>query len=515
MNKKYLAFLITISFFAFSNLSIAQKKNKNPDHQATEEQMEVQTVNPAESEYVFSEGMKHYLLEEYAKALVKFQAALQSAPPRQAGIYFQIAYCYFHLNNLESGISNLKKAIEIDDKNIYYYLLMVRIYEQQVKKEDLIRTYQTLLAKIPSKKEYNYELGNAFFSIGKYSDALNAYNQLEQTFGITQAVIEKKQQVYIAKKEIDNAIAEGRKLIDSNPFDVGHRIALAQLMVENNRIQEATRLLDEITLEQSEDYRIDVAMASIYQYSGQTSKAFESVEKALNNPFMSIDWKIAMVRNFIDMAQTTAEKEMFVKNIERLLKENPNDRDLNAYYAERFLSKTDESASLPFYLNSVRIDPAQKEIWEKILVMELEKNLADSAITHAELALEVYPNYAGFWLYYGMAYTQKQKYDNALDALKEAQRLTFNNKVLLAAIHSQTGEVYFSMNNYSQAEIAYRTSVENNPEGMDALTLEHYGDVLFKINQVDKAMEQWKKSKAKGNTSPDLDKKIAGSKTPE
>lgn len=44
--------------------------------------------------------------------------------------------------------------------------------------------------------------------------------------------------------------------------------------------------------------------------------------------------------------------------------------------------------------------------------------------------------------------------------------------------------------------------------GDDPDILEHYGDILFKLGNEQKALEQWQKSKDKGNTSPTLQKKI-------
>lgn len=53
-------------------------------------------------------------------------------------------------------------------------------------------------------------------------------------------------------------------------------------------------------------------------------------------------------------------------------------------------------------------------------------------------------------------------------------------------------------------EKAIKTGGEKN-----GIILEHYGDVLFKLNEVEKALEYWKKSKASGRSSEKIDKKIA------
>ena len=44
--------------------------------------------------------------------------------------------------------------------------------------------------------------------------------------------------------------------------------------------------------------------------------------------------------------------------------------------------------------------------------------------------------------------------------------------------------------------------------GDDPDVLEHYGDILFNLGDEQKALEQWQKSKDKGNASPTLQKKL-------
>jgi predicted negative regulator of RcsB-dependent stress response len=41
-----------------------------------------------------------------------------------------------------------------------------------------------------------------------------------------------------------------------------------------------------------------------------------------------------------------------------------------------------------------------------------------------------------------------------------------------------------------------------------SVKLEHYGDILFYLGNIDTAVENWKKAKANGDNSPVLERKI-------
>jgi len=45
--------------------------------------------------------------------------------------------------------------------------------------------------------------------------------------------------------------------------------------------------------------------------------------------------------------------------------------------------------------------------------------------------------------------------------------------------------------------------------------LEHYGDVLFRLGDVDRALDYWKQAKEKGDGSAALNEKIILRKIPE
>ncbi|QLH46988.1 MAG: tetratricopeptide repeat protein [Bacteroidota bacterium] len=47
-----------------------------------------------------------------------------------------------------------------------------------------------------------------------------------------------------------------------------------------------------------------------------------------------------------------------------------------------------------------------------------------------------------------------------------------------------------------------------NLDEPDAVLLEHLGDVYYKLNDKQKAVEYWKKSLAKGNSDPTLQRKL-------
>jgi Tfp pilus assembly protein PilF len=72
--------------------------------------------------------------------------------------------------------------------------------------------------------------------------------------------------------------------------------------------------------------------------------------------------------------------------------------------------------------------------------------------------------------------------------------------------------VLYVRKEYGKARSFLEKAVAADPNGISGTILEHYGDVLFQLGEKDKAIEQWKKAKQKGENSQQLDKKIASGK---
>lgn len=73
------------------------------------------------------------------------------------------------------------------------------------------------------------------------------------------------------------------------------------------------------------------------------------------------------------------------------------------------------------------------------------------------------------------------------------------------------GWILFIMKDYTKAEEWLRKAV-NSGGNENGVILEHYGDALFMTGKTDEAVEYWKRAKGKGETTPQLDKKISDRK---
>ena len=71
--------------------------------------------------------------------------------------------------------------------------------------------------------------------------------------------------------------------------------------------------------------------------------------------------------------------------------------------------------------------------------------------------------------------------------------------------------ILYELADYEQAKIWMQKSLANGSDG-SAVVVEHYGDILYKLGNIEGAILEWKKAKNLGEASKFLDKKIEDGK---
>jgi Tfp pilus assembly protein PilF len=100
-------------------------------------------------------------------------------------------------------------------------------------------------------------------------------------------------------------------------------------------------------------------------------------------------------------------------------------------------------------------------------------------------------------------YVKRQSLDKAEQMIQQAIILDPNN----SSVEDTYAWVLFKQKKYNEARIWIEKAIQDNRVG-SGTELEHCGDILYHLGEKQQALEQWRKAKAAGNKSYQLEKKI-------
>lgn len=473
------------------------KKQKNGDNQpiqiqladdAQETELGLQPLpNSQEAEYYFLEGMKYYLIDDLGSAMNYFKKALQFAPDN-AGIYYKMAETAYYLGNSNEAILYAGKSLSLNKANKFSYILLAKMYEEQLNFNEAAKIYQDLLNNLPNAYPYYFELAALYQYQKKWQDALAAFEQLEKITGFSEEISLQRVQIYVQMNDLKKAMAETEVLLAQNPDDLTPAVNLLQQMAEQNRIGEVMPLLERVKQINPNDPRVALLISGTYRSEGKTDKALAELQNTLLQPSLSAEQKIKLLVSYMQQSDARNFVPQFAEMAASILQQYPTDGKANAVYADILSVQGKQKEALQYYLLAAAGDVNTLELWSQILRLDSELNLMDSLAKHAEMALEVFPNYAAFWLYQGIGFSGIKKYEAAIEALESGKRIASRQADLVYEFNIRLGDAHHALQNYIASDAAFEDALATKPD--DFYVLNNYSYYLaLRKEKLDKAEE--------------------------
>lgn len=547
-------------------------------------------IRQREAEFYFTDGEKYFILEDYAKALVYYQRALD-IDPNNGTIHYKIAEVLSkseQQDDLLKASASIERALALEKENKYFYLLAADIYNSIGRFDKAAASYEEMLKRISGTEEYLYELAAVYQYAGEPDEAIKTYDRAEKVFGVNEVSSIQKLKLYLEAGKNADGLAEGEKLMHAFPDEDRYIMAFAEVIARKGMRDQAIRYLQDFVNTNPASGEVKMLLAGYYRDAGYEEKARPFLLSLFSDPEVALTSKVIMLGTYnaeLNANKTRKtpdpDKEAFaVQLYEKLKAEYPNEPTVHILGGDLYLSSGKNREAHAEYLKAVASGaPVTFEVYENLLYLETRLEMWDQAIRHADEALEIYPNQAMIHYFHGFAHLRKRNYPMAITAFEQARRLAASNPALTSEINSQLGEAYNATKQYEKSDNAYdealrfnpdnavvlnnysyylamrkenlekaekmsSTLIKNHPENpifldtyawvlfsrgkfkearkiieraintgkATATHFEHYGDILYKLGDVDNAVRQWEKARGLNANSETLKKKIANRK---
>ena len=584
VRKKYISFFLLLVFVVACTTTIsAQRKKKTSESP-------IASVKLREAEFYFTEGEKYFILEDYAKALIYYQKALE-INPENATVHYKIAEVLSSSEKQEDLVKatlSIEQALALEKKNKYYYLLAARIYSNLTRFDKAAQAYESMLREVSGIEEYLYELAAVYQYANKPEEAIKVYNRAEAFFGINETTALQKQRIYFDLGKNDEAFKEGEKLIKAYPEEEQFIVGFAEILSQYGFKERAIPLLEKFIAENAIAPNASMLLAGLYRDTNRENQARDLLRNVFNNPDVDLSSKLIVLGTYNaeinlnkEKKQSDPAKEKFVLELyAKLEKDYPDHPNVHIIGGDLYLSLGRNSEAQQHYLRAVDSGATSFEVWQNLLYLELRLEQYENVVRHAEKAIEYFPNQAMLHYFNGLACLRTRKYKDAIYSLEQAKKLSASNPAMVGELNGLLGDAYNSTKEYDKSDKAYDDAlvhnpnndvvlnnysyflairksnlekaekmsaqlIKNNPEnatyldtyawvlytrekykdakkviekavnsGMASAThFEHYGDILFKLGEVERAVQQWEKAKGMLSSSNEtLNKKIANRK---
>ncbi len=419
IKKTHIAFLAFL-LFSFGNHLFAQE---NPDAIAlVDDQLENN----------FYEAMKQRGIENYDKAIVAIQKCIEKEPTN-AAFQYELGKNYLSLKNYVDAESAFKKAVELDNKQRWYWNGLYDVYYQTKDFQKSIPIVEKLIEFDANMKE---DLVSLYMNTNQHAKAFELLNNMESSLKLTRTMefyklrlLETNKLAKPQKEQLEDAIKKNPK-VEQNYIDL--IVFYTNLNQEEKAFEVAKQLEKEIP---SSDWA-HVSLVKFHLNNNDGENASKSMFKVLENDRMDLKIKHRVFNEFLIFA---VKNSTYLKEIDKAIPYFDNDKEINVAkeVAKFFWKKNDLEKTAYYFEKGLKKNSDDIDAMKLYLEVLIQKQDFLLVTKKSEEYLESFPTQSGFYFYAGLGYNQLKEYKKAKNNLENGLDFVVENPSLEANFYKQ------------------------------------------------------------------------------
>ena len=382
---------------------------------------------------------------------------------------------YIQLGNKPAAYAEIEKLIKANPADSKYYGLLADMYLADKNREKALENYNKILEIDPNDGFVHLSIASFYI---ENSDSVKAYKHIKLAFKNAVLDLETKAQMYMllvqpGTKKIneDQQLELLHILIDTHIDDERPRALLADYYLSKKQLEEARKQLKLVLDIKKDNYmyweRLLLINNDLLDWQSMNDDSDKALKYFPEQPLIYILKSVGLLqqKNYTALLTVLDSGIVRAKGDPKILSQ------LYTYQAEA-------------YYNLKRFNEAF-DVFDKVIELDPENYMAMN-------------NYA---------------YYLSLKGERLATAEKWSAKVIQANPDNATyldtyAWVFFMKKDYQLAKFYMETALSKSAEDR-AVLVEHYGDILYYLNEKENALTQWKKSLEMGNESKILKQKIA------
>ena len=419
LNKKHIAFIVFL-LFSFGNQLFAQQ---NPEDIALEEN---------KTEDYFFEALAQRGIENYDKAIVAIQKCLEKEPKNPAFLY-ELGKNQLDAKDYVAAEITFKSAVEIDNKQRWYWNGLYDVYYQTKNFEKAIEVVQKLIEFDPNMRE---DLVSLYMNTDQKEKALYLLKEMEASSHLT-----KTMEFYKLKLESSKEFASPKKEtlekgIKEHPKYEQNYIDLISLYLSFNQEEKAFEVARVLEKEIPNSDWAHVSLVKFYLASNDGINASKSMFKVLMNSKIDLKIKHRVFNEFLIFA---VKNPTFFTDVDAAIPYFDNDPEIAVAkeVAKFFWKKSDLDKAIYYFEIAIKKSPDDIESLNYFLEVLQQKQDYQRLVVKATECIELFPTQPNYYFYAGLGYNQLKNYKKAKENLENGLDFVIEDLKLEADFYEQ------------------------------------------------------------------------------
>jgi len=445
----------------------------------------------AKFNYLYVEAIKQKLMGSGGDALKYLEEAVKINPKSDA-VYFQMAQILSANGDIANAKKMLIKALSIDDRNIWYLMMMGGFYYQEKNLDSAIYLYETAVRYFPDEEDLQLTLGNLYTENKSYDKAISIFDLFDKKYGVNENSTVSSIRALVDAGKYDQALVKADLLIKEYPDEVLYNGLLAEIYTRKGEVGKARNVYNQLLERNPDDPQVQLAICDFLINEKNYQELFLLLNNVVLNTNIRREDKITL------FARLTELPDLIQKYSDELIisimvfEANYKNDDIVPLLRPEVLIKMSKLDAAASRLDEIiKANPENYFAYEKLLlVLNEQRDFKNLMIRGEECATKFNRSFLAKILYANGALECKS-YDIALDELRKAEILAGDNKEFLTQVLTMRADVYYRSKDYFRAFETFESAIRVN--GEDLTVINNYAYYLAEQNQNLKEAEEMAK----------------------
>jgi tetratricopeptide (TPR) repeat protein len=430
-------------------------------------------IDPDKPDYYFDKANAYFLQNRYDDALKVYDQVEQITGPSD-DLLANRQKIYLKQGNIDLAAKQLQQMIDANPAQIKYYLFLAELYSSNNLNDKALNVLHTAEKIDGNSSLVHLSLADIYRDKKDYQAS---FDELKLAFAIPDMLTDQKIKIilgYIPQFPDPNSKASALELseilVKTHPNDAKAFAVYGDMLAQNDHLKDAKVAYQKSVALNNQVYEVQEQLVRIELGDNDPDGAIRDGENSLSF-FPNQAWMNYLVGIAWQMKKDYNKAVSYIKNATSL---ESQDKEL--------LSQS--YSLLGDCYHDLKDNKSSDEAYEKSLSYN-----SDNAFT--------LNNYAYYLSLRG------EQLEKAARMSKRSNDLQAKN----ASFEDTYAWILFKQKNYAEAKTWMEKALADD-KGTSSIKLEHYGDILFYLGNVDGAVDNWKKAKSAGNSSSILERKI-------
>ena len=457
------------------------------------------------AEYLYLEAIIKHTEGDEASFYDLIRRAYELEPSNSIISYYY-GYSLLLIDNqskqgVEKGLELMSSHFEKHPSDFYENYIYAAVCNQFGKKDDALKVWEKLISLYPDKVQIYPLIADGYAGKGDFKRAIAAYDSLERSEGMSNAISIRKIGYMFALNDTAAAVGEGRRLLKSAPENLSGNMLMGDIFTQIGDADSAMVYYDKAQRIDPDNGYVNLSKANLYNQQGDSLRYEKEITSAILNKNIEVETKVSILTNYIRQYIQANDSSARVDNMFRtVLEQHPHEVDILKLYCDYLVYKRDYKNAAEQLSYALDIEPADVKNWERLVWLYLYDKNPEKAIEAGKKAISYNPESLELYMAIASAYYQSENYDESLKTYNLVlEKNKLHNELSESDIYSGMAEVYNKMGDKQKLAEYYEKAIEISPNNY--LALNNYA---YSLSLTGKDLEKAEKmSKTAVDADPD------------